>query len=412
MLIIFPKLFVYMVQSKYTIKRTELAKKTKNNKIDKKITKKVDKTLDSTSTNLTENVPDVMMVPDIIVPDIIEPVAPDIIEPVAPDIIEPDIVDIKPTKICQLKEHKKRKELEKKELETKKKETKKKETKGLEKKKKETNEMETNKMETNKMETKKMEKETNEMETNENIKTILITKENELIDETPPVKLKINKIGFKVAKVSVNSNLVVDHVNLNSEDVVDRGEEEEEEEKPEGKEGKEGKEEPEGEPEGEEKKEAPRKRKEVSKECMQLAIKILKKIDPKNQMKKEDVIIILKEYSQSVNDLAIIQAVEYLLDSFDNLEENFKNFEETRIKQEKGLFKTDRLDKETFENRISLDSEDREPDENDRIFRQGKEIFSGSFQKYKKKGNLEEEKFKSIIAPKKDLKKLKQYGLA
>ncbi len=409
MLIIFPKLFVYMVQSKYTIKRTELAKKTKNNKIDKKITKKVDKTLDSTSTNLTENVPDVMMVPDIIVPDIIEPVAPDIIEPVAPDIIEPDIVDIKPTKICQLKEHKKRKELEKKELETKKKETKKKETKGLEKKKKETNEMETNKMETNKMETKKMEEETNEMETNENIKKILITKENELIDETPPVKLKINKIGFKVAKVSVNSNLVVDHVNLNSEDVVDRGEEdEEEEEKPEGKEGKEGKEEP----EGEEKKEAPRKRKEVSKECMQLAIKILKKIDPKNQMKKEDVIIILKEYSQSVNDLAIIQAVEYLLDSFDNLEENFKNFEETRIKQEKGLFKTDRLDKETFENRISLDSEDREPDENDRIFRQGKEIFSGSFQKYKKKGNLEEEKFKSIIAPKKDLKKLKQYGLA
>jgi hypothetical protein len=406
-----------MVQSKYTIKRTELAKKTKNNKIDKKVTKKVDKTLDSTSTNLTENVPDIMTVPDIIVPDIIEPTTvPDILAPniiaSEPDIIAPDLIDIKPPKICQLKEKNK---IETKKIETKKMkkkiETTKIETTKIEKKKIETKEMgeETKEMgeETKEMgeetrelgeETRELGEETKEMWKNENIKKILITNENQLIDETPPVKLKINKIGFKVAKVSVNSNLVVD--NINSENVVDRGEEDVVD-KEVGEE-----------PEGEEKKEAPRKRKEVSKECMQLAIKILKKIDPKNQMKKEDVIIILKEYSQSVNDLAIIQAVEYLLDSFDNLEENFKNFEENRIKQEKGLFKTDRLDKETFENRISLDSEDREPDENDRIFRQGKEIFSGSFQKYKKIGSLEEKKFKSIIAPKKDLKKLKQYGLA
>lgn len=150
----------------------------------------------------------------------------------------------------------------------------------------------------------------------------------------------------------------------------------------------------------------------ASKDCVQLAIKILKKIDPKRQKKKEDVIDILKDYKNQVNDLSFIQAIEYLLDSFENLEEKLEELEEGRKIQEKKLIAT-KLEKEVFHDRINLDldKKDREPDENDRIFSLGKKVFSGNNQKYKKPKATDINRFRKLAAPKKDNKLLKKYNI-
>ena len=151
----------------------------------------------------------------------------------------------------------------------------------------------------------------------------------------------------------------------------------------------------------------------VSKECMQLSIKILNKIDPKKTKNKNEVIEILKEYKNHVNDLSVIQAIEYLLDMFDNLEETFHEFTDYRVKQEGGIRNWKRMEDDVFKGRINLDLEksEREPDENDRIFMTGKKVFSGSNQVYKKPGSSEIGKFKKMIMPKKDPMKLKKFGI-
>jgi len=155
-----------------------------------------------------------------------------------------------------------------------------------------------------------------------------------------------------------------------------------------------------------------KKQPEASKECVQLAIKILRKIDPKRQMKKEDVTEILREYKNQVNDLMLIQAIEYLLDSFENLEEKLEEFEEYRKVQEDKL-KGTKLDKKIFHDRINLDldKKEREPDENDRIYRTGKKVFSGNNQKYKKAKATEINRFRKLTAPKRDHKLLKKYNI-
>tara|TARA_R100001163_G_C5063522_1_gene200830 strand:- start:1249 stop:2229 length:981 start_codon:yes stop_codon:yes gene_type:complete len=150
----------------------------------------------------------------------------------------------------------------------------------------------------------------------------------------------------------------------------------------------------------------------VSKAIEEFAIKILKRIDPDRSMPKEDVVEILKEYKNKVNDLTIITACEYLLDELDNFEENLEKLEENRTVQEKKL-KAKRLDNNVFKNEINLDlpKEDREPDENDRIFMSSKNLFMGSNMKYKKKDKKDENKFMKMIRPRKDLKKLKQFNI-
>lgn len=149
---------------------------------------------------------------------------------------------------------------------------------------------------------------------------------------------------------------------------------------------------------------------QVSKTCISLAIEILKQIDPEKKMKKEEVIICLKDNLDKVNDLAKIQAIEYLLDSFENLEEKLEEFSQYRQVQEKKLSAI-RLDDEVFTARINLDSDEREPDENDRIFTLGKKVFSGCNQKYKKVNPLEERKTMKIMMPKNDFRKLKNYNI-
>lgn len=231
-------------------------------------------------------------------------------------------------------------------------------------------------------------------------------------------KIKINKVGFKadpivpiVTKnkcgenkenckiVTKKNENVKNKITLNKKQITMK-----KENKGNGKENNENDEEMEDEP-------VVKKVKEVSKDCVQLAIRILKKIDPNNKMKKEEVISILKEYSQSVNDLAVIQAVEYLLDSFDNLEDNLRDFEDKRIAHEERLKSVVKLDKEVFNSRISLDSDERDPDENDRIFTTGKEIYSNAAQKYKIANDKQKDKFMTLTKPKKDLKKLKEFGI-
>lgn len=151
----------------------------------------------------------------------------------------------------------------------------------------------------------------------------------------------------------------------------------------------------------------------VSKECMQLSIKILNKIDPNKTKNKHEVVEILKEYKNHVNDLSVIQAIEYLLDMFDNLEETFHEFTDYRVKQEGGIRNWKRMEDDVFKGRINLDLDksEREPDENDRIFMTGKKVFSGSNQVYKKPGSSEIGKFKKMIMPKKDPMKLKKFGI-
>lgn len=242
-------------------------------------------------------------------------------------------------------------------------------------------------------------------------------------------KFKINKVGFKAdpidpivtnnkcgenkenCKVVTKKNEnVKNKITLNKKQITLKKEKEKEnkgnlkENKGNGKENNGNDEEMEDEP-------VVKKVKEVSKDCVQLAIRILKKIDPNNKMKKEEVISILKEYSQSVNDLAVIQAVEYLLDSFDNLEDNLRDFEDKRIAHEEKLKSVVKLDKEVFNSRISLDSDERDPDENDRIFTTGKEIYSNAAQKYKVANDKQKDKFMTLTKPKKDPKKLKEFGI-
>ena len=258
-----------------------------------------------------------------------------------------------------------------------------------------------------------------------NTKTILLVPEEESI---PEKNFRINRIGFtdttpnitdkKPAKISCKATITKKTTSTKETTIItpknikknekniknnEKNKKDEEDEDIVEKDG--------GEEEDEERDEpVERKKIQVSKECVQLAIKILKKIDPNNQMKKEDVTNILKEYSKSVNDLSIIQAVEYLLDSFDNLEDNFKDLQDKRIEQAQRL-KTTEIDKETFKNKISLDSDEREPDENDRIFTMGKNVFSGNNQKYKSYSKQQEKTFASLIQPKKNLSKLKAYGI-
>jgi len=148
----------------------------------------------------------------------------------------------------------------------------------------------------------------------------------------------------------------------------------------------------------------------ISKQCINLAIEILCKIDPKKKLTKQEVIENLKEYLQEINDLAYIEAIEYLLDSFENLEEKLTELSQNRLVQANKL-KGVRLKDDVFVSKINLDSDEREPDENDRIFLLGKKIFSGTNSTYKKPVDKESKKFKELIQPKRDTKKLKAFNI-
>lgn len=152
------------------------------------------------------------------------------------------------------------------------------------------------------------------------------------------------------------------------------------------------------------------KKKQPSKPVINLAISILGKIDKDESLEKEEVVAILRQYLEQVTDLLYIQAIEYLLNSFENLEEKLEELEVNRDKQEKTL-KAQKLDKETFTNRINLDSDEREPDENDRIFTTGKKLFSGKNQFYKRADKIQQRKVMKKFQPKSDPKKLKKYNI-
>ena len=118
----------------------------------------------------------------------------------------------------------------------------------------------------------------------------------------------------------------------------------------------------------------------------------------------------LKEYVENISD---IEAIDYLLESFENLEEKLNEFSKNRQLQSNKL-KYKRLEKSEFDTKIKLDrleGQEKDPDENDRIYRMGKTIFSGEYTRYKKQNEREVKNFKNLIQPKKDPKKLKAYNI-
>jgi len=153
-----------------------------------------------------------------------------------------------------------------------------------------------------------------------------------------------------------------------------------------------------------------KKKPEVSKKTIELAISILRKVDPKQKKSKEDVISELSSMRHELVDISYVGAIDYLLKSFENLEETLKEYYKRRKIQEHKLLGK-RLEDNVFKDKICLDSDQREPDENDRIFRSSKKLFSGGMQKYKQPDNKMKKKFQKLTSPKRDLNKLKQFNI-
>lgn len=159
-------------------------------------------------------------------------------------------------------------------------------------------------------------------------------------------------------------------------------------------------------------------RKKPNKAIIKLAIKILQEIDPKRKMNLNQVEEILNERIHSTNDLIEISAIEHLLDSFDTIEnqrEKAKLKKQDRKIQEKTL-KAKRIDKKVFDSRIdlTLPKKDRKPDENDRIFKTGKDIYKGTQQKYRKPVQQDKKKvqqFKKFTKLKKNDKAMKEFNI-
>lgn len=151
---------------------------------------------------------------------------------------------------------------------------------------------------------------------------------------------------------------------------------------------------------------------------IKLAIQLLKEIDPQQQMDITEVEEVLKEQIHQTENLIEIGAIEYLLDSFDTLENQNRKLQlkdKNRKVQEK-MLKGKRMEKKIFVSRINLDlpKEDRKPDENDRIYRTGKQVYSGSLKGYKNpllQNKKKINQFKNFAAPKKNMKKLKEFNI-
>ena len=160
------------------------------------------------------------------------------------------------------------------------------------------------------------------------------------------------------------------------------------------------------------------KKQKPNKIIIKLATQILKKLDPKQKLTVSQMEIKLKEMVHQTDDLFEISAIEYLLDSFDTLENQEEKLclahENREVQKEK--LKGKRIEKEVFISQINLDlaKEDRLPDENDRIFKTGKSIYTGDRQKYlnpKKIKTKEIRKFNNFAKLKKNHDILEQFGI-
>ena len=127
--------------------------------------------------------------------------------------------------------------------------------------------------------------------------------------------------------------------------------------------------------------------KKPSKIVVKLAIEILQKLDPDQELNLVEIEEALNQQIHQTEDLIEIAAIEYLIDSFDTLENQYEKMvlcQENRCVQEKNL-KGRRIKKEVFDSKIdlTLPKKDRQPDENDRIYKTGKSIYSSKNQGYK-----------------------------
>lgn len=165
-----------------------------------------------------------------------------------------------------------------------------------------------------------------------------------------------------------------------------------------------------------EKKEGAEKKKvKVGKETIKRAVEIIKELDPKQEkslLKLEAVL--RKKLQDGVDNLLDYGAIQYLLESFD-LDNKLEDWEENR-KEQDVKYKAKKLKKEVFHGRVNLDlpKSERLPDENDRIYKTGKNVYSGSQQKYKNPKLQDRKKiqaFKNFSANKRDPKVLKKFGI-
>lgn len=130
-----------------------------------------------------------------------------------------------------------------------------------------------------------------------------------------------------------------------------------------------------------------------------LSIEILQNIDPDQSMSKDQVMKILLELQENTTDLLRIEAIGYLLNQLENIEEKLEHLEEERVEYvEKIKGSIPKLEDETFKAKIDLTPDEKaDVAECEQILIKAKEVY-GAQKKYMKPKKVEVEQFKSKVA--------------